>query len=92
LEVAAVFAPASDEDGGHQLCADRLPRPWSSRIKPDEDRTWSGLGHANPALTRIVADCAPEWPSAPVRSRCRPVCSTATETSIASGDCVMIDT
>jgi hypothetical protein len=68
LKVTAVFAPASDEDGGHQLGADRLPRPWSAE-QPGEDRAWSGLGHANPALTRTVADCAPEWPSAPLRSR-----------------------
>jgi hypothetical protein len=89
--VTAVFAPASDEDGGHPLGADRLPRPWSSLGRPGEDRTWSGLGHANPALTRIVTDCAPALPSARCGLAVDRFVLPRLITSMASGDCVMID-
>jgi hypothetical protein len=91
LGVTAVFAPASDEDGGHPLCADRLPRPWSSRRRCGEHRTWSGLGHANPALTRIVTDCAPALPSARCDLAVTRFVLPRLRTSMASAYCVMIE-
>jgi len=62
--VTAVFAPASDEDGGHQPGPRNRLRCVLFPLYPGSLVPWSGLAHAYQPWPGDFADCAPVWRSA----------------------------
>jgi len=97
-EVTAVFAPASDEDGGHQLGTRiwlsrvPIPRTAGSRFpgqggrthgRPDQGISRTAPPHGRPRWSRL---CPPGLFPLPVTCSCLPPLST----TMSAGSCVTI--